>query len=291
MTRLLIAGAALWTVAIGQERPTFRAEANTVYIYATVQRNDGRLVTDLTRDDFEVFDNNRPQPITVFDNTPQRITVAVMFDMSRSMAGQYPRIRDAAVALVQALWPDDRARIGSFGMEVAISPLLTNDKPTLLRIIDEELWPGKNTPLWYGTEMAMKALEDEPGRRVVLLFTDGVDSTLLVPGNQGRTREMAERGAFMIYAVGLGGLFGGMSDEMKLFVAATGGGHFVVPKEDDLGKTFAQVVEELHHQYVIGFSPETLDGKSHKLTIKTRQPGMKVRGRKTYIAGKEPGAP
>ncbi len=105
-----------------QDRPTFRLAARTVYIYATVQGNDGHLVTDLARDDFEVFDNNQPQAITVFDNDPQKITVAVMFDMSNSMAAEHPRIRAAAIALVQALWPDDRARIGSFGMEVAISP-------------------------------------------------------------------------------------------------------------------------------------------------------------------------
>lgn len=99
MGRLVLVGAACCSLAIGgQDRPTFRATVRTVYIYATVQRDDGRLVPDLRREDFEVFDNNRRQPITVFDNTPQPITVAVMFDMSRSMAKQYPRIRGSAVA-------------------------------------------------------------------------------------------------------------------------------------------------------------------------------------------------
>ena len=290
MVRLVLAGVACCALSIEtQDRPTFRVSARTVYIYATVQGHDGRLVTDLTRDDFEIFDNDRLQPITVFDNTPQKITLAVMFDMSRSMAGQYPRIRDAAVALVHALWPEDRASIGSFGMEVSISPFLTSDKPTLLRVIDEELWPGHNTPLWHATEVALTALEPEPGRRVVLLFTDGKDSMFLVPGSYRRVRELAERGGYMIYAVGLASH--DLSDDMRDLAADTGGGHFLVRKEDDLGGTFAEVVEELHHQYVIGFSSDAMDGRSHKLTIRTKSPGMKVRGRKSYVASNEPGGP
>ena len=288
MVRLVVAGVAGCALFIGtQDRPTFRLAARTVYIYATVQGSDGRLVTDLARDDFEVFDNNNRQPITVFDNDPQKITVAVMFDMSNSMAAEHPRIRDAAIALVQALWPEDRARIGSFGMEVAISPFITSDKPTLLRVIDEELWPGWATPLWHATETAMKTLDEEPGRRVVLLFTDGDDSAFLVPGSLGQVRAHAERGAFMIYAAGLES--NGLTGDMRHLAADTGGGHFLVRDEDDLGKTFAQVVEELHHQYVIGFSTEATDGKSHTLTIRTKRAGTKVRGRRSYIASTDPG--
>ena len=117
-----------------QDRPTFKSTSRTVPVYATVQGKDGRLLPDLTRDDFQVFEDGKPRTITVFDNTPQKITVAVMFDMSNSMAREFTRIRDAAGAFVRALWPDDRARLGSFGLEVAISPLLTSDKPTLRRI-------------------------------------------------------------------------------------------------------------------------------------------------------------
>lgn len=289
MVRIAFVGVAYFVMALSaQDRPTFRLAARTVYIYATVQGDHGRLVTDLTRDDFEVLDDDRPQPITVFDNTPQPITVAVMFDMSRSMAGQYPRIRDAATAFVNALWPDDRARIGSFGMEVAISPFLTSDKATLRRIVDEELWPGHNTPLWYATEVAMTALDEEPGRRVVLLFTDGNDSYLLVPGSRKRTREMAEQGGFMVYAIGLKNY--GLSDEILDLASRTGGGHYLVRQDEDLGQAFARVVEELHHQYVIGFVTEKVDGRAHKLTVRTKAGGTKVRARKNYIASREPGA-
>ena len=282
MTRLLAAALALVLLA-QQDRPTFKSTSRTVHVYATVQGKDGRLVPNLTRDEFQIFEDGKPRPISVFDNTPQKITVAVMFDMSNSMAGELMRIRAAAGAFVKALGPDDRARLGSFGLEVAISPLLTSDKPTLLRIIDEELWPGGPTPLWYATNLAMTSLDEEQGRRVVLLFTDGDDSGFFVPGNRGEMRRHAERGGFMIYAIGLPGH--GLSEDMQTLADDTGGGRFLVGKDDDLGATFAQVVEELHHQYLIGFTTDLLDGKSHSLRVKTTRDGAKVRARQSYVAG------
>ena len=86
----------------------------------------------------------------------------------------------------------------------------------------------------------------------------------------------------MIYAIGLQGT--GLNGGMSGLAEDTGGGHFQVGKKDDLGRTFVQVVEELHHQYVIGFSPSVLDGRTHTLDVRTRIGGQKVRARKRYIA-------
>jgi VWFA-related protein len=283
MDRLVLAAlASIWVLAAAQEKPTFRSTSRTVPVYATVQNRDGRLVPDLTRGDFRVFEDGRERPIAVFDNTPQTITVAVLFDMSNSMAKLYAQIRQAAEAFVGALWADDRARIGSFGLEVAISPLLTSDKAVLRRVIDEELWPGGPTPLWYATDLAMTTLDREDGRRVVLLFTDGDDSHLFVPGTLRGTRRHAESGGYMIYAVGLPGR--DLSDEVRSLAEDTGGGYFAVRREDDPAAAFARVVEELHHQYVLGFASDLADGRSHSIDVKTTRGGMKVRARKSYVA-------
>ena len=283
---LVIACSAL--VVAAQERPTFRSSAPTVYVYATVQNRDGRLVTNLTRDDFEIEDDGRSRPVTVFAHEPQAITMALMFDMSNSMLPNFDRLREASKVFVKSLWPEDRVRIGSFGWEVAISPLLTNDKATLLRIVDEELWPGGPTPLWLAIRAAMGTLAKEPGRRVVLAFTDGGDAGIRGMGSVDLLRDIrtvAERGGFMIYAIGLEGT--GLSGEINDLAEDTGGGHFQVKRNEDLGATFAQVVEELHNQYLIGFSPQTLDGKAHTLTVKAKRSGLKVRARRGYVASVE----
>jgi VWFA-related protein len=282
MNRLVPLGIACCLVLSAQDKPTFRSTSRTVHVYATVQGRDGRLVPDLTRDEFRVFEDGREKPLTVFDNTPQAITVALMFDMSNSMARYLERIRLAGRAFVSALWADDRVRIGSFGLEVAISPLLTSDKTVLTRVLDEELWPGGPTPLWHATDLAMTSLDDEPGRRVVLLFTDGEDSGLFVPGKLGETRRHVERGGFMIYAIGLPGRE--LAGEVRVLADDSGGGHFVVRSEDDLGATFARVVEELHHQYVLGFASDLVDGRPHKIDVKISRAGAKVRARKTFVA-------
>jgi len=282
MDRLVLFGVVCGLVLAVQDKTTFRSTSRTVHVYATVQSDDGRLVPDLTRNEFRVFEDGHERPLTVFDNTPQAITVALMFDMSNSMARYLERIRQAGGAFVSALWAGDRVRIGSFGLEVAISPLLTSDKGVLTRILDEELWPGGPTPLWYATDLAMTTLDDEPGRRVVLLFTDGEDSGLFVPGKRGDTRRHVERGGFMIYAIGMPRR--AIADDLTSLADDSGGGHFLVRNEDDLSSTFARVVEELHHQYVLGFSSEIVDGKSHSIDVKISRQGAKVRARKSYVA-------
>jgi hypothetical protein len=150
------------------------------------------------------------------------------------------------------------------------------------------LWPGTVTPLWNAAEVAMMSLEAEAGRRVILLFTDGNDSGLFVPGSRNNTRRMAVRGGFMFYAVGLKGP--GLTDDLLNIVEESGGGHYLVRNEDDLGATFAGIVDELHHQYVIGFAMAAADGRTHKLTLRTRRPGTTVRGRSSYVAGIAPEA-
>ena len=280
---LLMTAAGAWQSVPGQR---FRSETATVYIYATVQGRDGRLVPNLQQSDFTVFDNGREQPITVFDNARQKITLALMFDMSTSMDKVQGRLRVAATAFVDALWPEDRVRIGSFSDEVALSPWLTDDKTILRRIVDEELWPGGGTPLWYALDAAMLSLDKEKGRRVVLTFTDGKNAGLPIGplvtfSSLDAVRDHADRGSYMIYAIGLQDA--GLARELTDLARETGGGHFVVGKRDDLAATFTRVVDELHHQYMIGFVQPEADGRTHDIRIATRT-GAEVRARTSYVA-------
>ena len=280
---LLLTAAGAWQSSGGQ---IFRSESATVYIYATVQGRDGRLVPNLQQSDFTIFDNGRPQPIAVFDNAPQKITLALMFDMSNSMDKVHGRLRTAATAFIDALWPGDRVRIGSFSDEVALSPWLTDDKTILRRIVAEELWPGGGTPLWFAIDAAMDSLDRESGRRVVLTFTDGKNAGLPIGplvkfSSLDIVSKHADRGGYMIYAIGLQDA--GLTRELTDLARETGGGHFVVGKRDDLSATFTRVVDELHHQYMIGFVQPEADGQTHDVRVATRI-GAEVRARTSYVA-------
>jgi VWFA-related protein len=160
-----------------QELQTFRSGVSAIPIYATVRNNDGSLVPDLTREDFEIKDNGVKRELTSFSREIVPITVTMMLDMSGSQEVGALWMRDGARAFVDAMLPVDRARIGTFGHEISISPRLTGDKQYLHRVLNEEIWPGGSTPLWESLDRAMTSLAGEPGRRVVLALTDGVDTT------------------------------------------------------------------------------------------------------------------
>ena len=189
-----------------QQVPRFRGGTDVVSIFATVVDEHGRLVPGLKRDDFEVFDNGVRQELTVFEDVAQPVTVVVMIDRSSSVEKLFGVVRDAATAFVANLLPADRARIGSFSGRVQIDPpSFTSDLTVLNDILAHKLQEAGPTPLWSATIAAIGALSAEPGRRVVLMFTDGQDSSSPLASNPtfGDVRARVETDDVMLYAIGL----------------------------------------------------------------------------------------
>src|SRR5260221_14677578 len=104
------------------QQPTFKTGSDLVRIFATVLDHDGRLVPRLTKDQFEVRDDGKPQPLTLFDNSPQPVRLIIMLDVSGSMEGNLQLLRDASDELFSRLRSDALARVGTFGHQVKISP-------------------------------------------------------------------------------------------------------------------------------------------------------------------------
>ena len=367
MTRVflavVIAAAVSAPVVPAAQDQTFRGGIHTVSVYASVLDRAGRLVTDLTKDDFEVYDDGRRQELGVFANVNQPITIVVMLDRSGSVSRHFALVRNAAAAFVDNLNDTDRARIGSFSNRVQVDPAgFTADKEELTRILHEELQNAGPTPLWNAAAVAMRALNQEPGRRVILMFTDGYDN----PGGDGpnttflEVRDRAQADEVMVYGIGLADDCGAANRMPSPFSSArfqarrpgrggpmrrppvgmgrpprppipmpiptipgrpgrfprpgepltrppasppadpcagsrpdpalrelaieSGGGYFELRDAEYLGSTFARVADELHQQYLLGFTAAALDGKIHTLDVRVRDAGMTVRARKTYLA-------
>jgi VWFA-related protein len=305
--------AALLTASLpAQQQPPFKTGIRTVAIYATVTDGQGRLVTDLTRDDFEVLEDNKPQPLTLFSADIQPISVVMMLDRSGSMKWNFRLVEVAAEQFVRRMLPDDKARIGSFADRVQIDPQeFTSDQDELIRVLRGELQPAGPTPLWNAVSASMTALSHQEGRRVVLVFTDGHDNPANMRFTNSNVMEVMTRGQredVMVYAIGLesrtppgrGGMRGSMGGfgggnplgverpdpGLPMVAGETGGGYFELRRADDLASTFTRVAEELHKQYALGFEPTKLDGKSHKLKVRVKKPGTTVRARKSYVASK-----
>jgi VWFA-related protein len=299
-------------VTHAQQAPTFSTGNKTVAVYATVTNAEGRLVPDLGRDQFTVEDNNKKQDLTLFANDVQPITVVMLLDRSGSMRANFELVAKAAESFVDTMIPGDKARIGSFSNRIQIDPRdFTSDHDELHHILQTELQEEGPTPLWNAINVGITALLHVQGRRVILVFTDGVDQ----PGNMSNMNsslkdvmKRAEEEDVMVYAIGLagqngpnahgggygghpgGGSRGGFDDHpdegLPKIAAATGGGYFELTRTADMGSTFKRVADELHHQYALGFAPQNLDGKMHQLAVKVGAADMIVRARRSYLAKK-----
>lgn len=290
-TLAVVAAFVLLSAAPGAQR--IKVSTQTVPIYATVTDSDRRLVADLQQEDFEVYDNGKLQVLTNFDNQVTPFTAVVMLDTSGSMTLNLDLVKSAAEEFVIRMLPQDKAKVGAFNDKIQVLPRnepFTNDRDRLIRLLKNDLDFGYPTRLWDAVDESISQLEPLEGRRVVLIFTDGDDTGS--KASNGEVLERARQKDIMVYAVGLQSeYFNGQSRtrtrpdrRLKGIAEETGGGYFELSKKDDLGPTFTRVAQELHSQYVLGFSPATLDGKVHKLEVKVKRAGMTVRGRKSYLA-------
>jgi Ca-activated chloride channel family protein len=277
-----------------QDPQKFRVSTNTVAMYATVTDSDKRLVADLVESDFEIYDNGKLQTITSFDNKPLPITVVVMLDTSGSMTVALDLVKRAAEEFLMRLLPEDQGMVGAFNDKIQFLPDgFTSDRDHLIRSL-KDLDFGYPTRLYDAVNQSMAQLKGIPGRRVVLVFTDGDDNASKVGSGDVTDRARVEE--VMVYSIGLETTyFNGQQRVrsspdrgLKRLSEETGGGFFLLKKTDELGPTFTRVAQELHSQYVLGFSPQVLDGKVHKLELKIKQkPGMTARARKSYVATSE----
>ena len=272
------------------QTPLFRSGTELVDLYVTVTDDAGRLVPNLLREDFTIFDDQKPQELSLFDNDVRPISVVVMLDTSISTTNVMDLITGGAEQFLIRMLPEDRARVGAFNDKIDIAPAgFIGDRDAL---IDElaSLDFGNDTRLHDAIAASLDALLGTEGRKVVLVLTDGQDSASHIGWKDVLKRAVAED--VMIYTIGLEvEYFNGArylrtrpDRSLRRLAEETGGGYFELGETDDLGSTFTRVSQELHSQYVLGFVPPVRDGKTHALEVRVKGRGMIARARRSYIA-------
>ena len=285
--------AAIALLALPAAAQRLKVTTQTVPLFITVTDDEKRLVTDLTQEDFEIYDNGKQQPITTFSNEQLPITAIVMLDTSGSMTMNLDLVKAAAEQFIIRLLPFDRAKVGAFNDKIQILPEdepFLADRDRLIRILRHELDFGYPTRLYDAVDQSVAALRNIEGRRVVIVFTDGDDTSSRL--GRGDVLERARIEDVVIYGVGLeSDYFNGQQRVrtrpdrgLKNLAEETGGGFFDLKKKDELGAAFTRIAQELRSQYIIGFSPPVNDGKVHKLEVKVRRPSVTTRARKSYVA-------
>jgi Ca-activated chloride channel family protein len=289
-----LAGVALLTVglSVAAQEPTFRSGSRVVPSYVTVVDANNRLVTDLTKEDFEVLDNGKPQEITIFDNEVRPFTAVVMLDTSVSMTDRLKDLYAGAEQFLLRLLPQDKAKVGAFNDKIEYASDFSSNKNSLISGL-KHLDFGNQTRLYDSVHSSLDELEKVEGRKVILLFTDGADFGSRL--SSGKALERARENEVMIYGIGLETeFFNGQSvvrskpdSILNRFANETGGGFFDLKKDADLNTSFTRIAQELRSQYLLGFNPAALDGKVHKLDVRVKRTGLKSRSRRSYVASAE----
>jgi len=154
----------------------------------------------------------------------------------------------------------------------------------------KELDYGNSTRLYDAIDQSLDKLAAVEGRRVIVVLTDGDDTAS--KAGQGDVLSRATQDEVMIYGIGLeSDYFNGVRQVrtspdrvLRKIADETGGGYYLLKATADLNTTFTRIAQELHSQYVLGFTPTVLDGKIHKVMVNVKRPGMKARARKSYVA-------
>ena len=289
----LAASALFAAAAQAPQPPTFKTGTQLVSLFVTVADAQKRLVPDLKQEEFEVFDNDKPQAITYFDNSVHPINVVMMLDTSGSMTLTIDLLKQAAEQFLIRLLPDDKAKVGAFNDKIQLSARFTNNRDELISAARDVDF-GNGTRLWDAVGASLDELKEVEGRRVILVFTDGDDTASKT--SLGSVIDRARADEVMIYAIGLESKYMGPNGRMirtrpdrglRRIADETGGGYFELERSADLAPTFTRVAQELHSQYVIGFPPQQLDGRVHKLAVKLKQAGLTARARRSYVAAAE----
>ena len=289
---LAFAFVVLTGAAVVAQQATFKSGTSIVAVLSTVTDGQGRLVPNLDRDQFTILDNGKPQEITFFQNETQPFSVVVMLDFSFSMTSHLDLLKAATEQFILRMLPDDKGQVGAFSDKIEFSGTFTSDRDDLIGAL-RDLQFGNPTRLYDAIDASIDMLEEVPGRKIVLVFTDGDDTASRK--DQGDVLDRARELEVMIYAIGLEAeFFNGQRMQrsrpdrgLRKLSEETGGGYFELKKTDDLAPTFTRVAQELHSLYALGFTPAVFDGKEHKLDVRVKTPGAVARARKSYIASED----
>lgn len=268
-------------------------DVTRVNLLFTVTDKKGRFVNDLKKEDFEVRENKKVQDILEFtaeSDLPLRL--AILVDTSNSVRDRFRFIQEAAIDFIHAaVRPgQDKAAVMSFDSQATLAVTLS-DRISDMDSAVERMRPGGGTALYDAVYLsAQELMREQPRdkfRRAIVVLSDGEDSLSYYSREQAL--EMAQKADLVIYTISTNVLRGqtGGDKVLKRFAEETGGDSFFPFKVEDMQQSFANIANELRHQYNLLYRPNPLvaDGKYHPIEVRVRlSKDLLVRARKGYYA-------
>ena len=310
-----------------EDSEIIKVETNLVMLPVSVLDRDERFISNLDQQDFQIFDNGVQQKIEYFQSVESPFTIILLIDVSPSTQYHIDEIQDAAIGFINQLRPEDKVMVVSFDENVHVLSPITNDRKVLEEAILQTDFGG-GTSLFEAVDFVInRELKQIEGRKAVVLFTDGVDTTSYRASYQTTVHDAQETDA-LIYPIrydtyrppqpqqtqqeqqqqGVGGssrtsvtiggrnvLLGPASREEHeagkryLEELARNSGGRTVEVLNNLSGAFSKIADELRRQYSIGYYPEKTGPKGERRQIRVRvmRQNVVVRTKSGYIVGAE----
>lgn len=270
-----------------------RVSSNLVAVPTTVLDARGIALTNLRLEDFELIVDGQPKPISDISRADTPVRMAMLFDNSGSLMESRDFEKRAAVRFFRnVMRPVDQAAIYSVATEIQLSQPMTSDVIRLQQTIESFAKPDGATSLYDAIFMALNYLKPYSGRRVIVIVSDGRDTTSHYDHDFDSTLQKLLADECQVYVVQTGVYDNAnvrdlaAERRMQEFSAQTGGAAYIPRTVDDLDSAFAQISADLAQQYILSYYPDAdkRDGRYHQLAVRVKTPpNTRVRARKGFL--------
>jgi Ca-activated chloride channel family protein len=287
-----------------------RVDTNLVSIPVSVMDRSGKFITDLRREDFRVYENGIEQQVAFFAPVEQPFTVVLLLDTSPSTRFRLKDIQDAAIAFIDQLRPEDKAVGVTFNSQLRVLNRMMRDREGLRKAI-RNISIASGTYLYATVDVMLNRLFRRiPGRKALVIFTDGVD-TLFIPPHDTQRRATfnsnmrdAEESDVLIYPVqyntlddmrrmyredypeGLRAEYEVAGKYLMGLANKTGGRHYRADSLEALKQSFASIAEELRRQYSLSYYPKETSsvGQERKIKVRVNRENVVVKAKESYTS-------
>jgi VWFA-related protein len=288
---------AVAAIALAQEEPIIKVDTRLVVLHATVVDKSGKLVNNLPKDSFKVFENGKEQNIKIFKREDVPVSMGILIDDSGSMRDKRAKVAAAAMGLVKASNPNDEVFVVNFNDEAYLDVPFTADQTKMeegLSRIDSRGGTAMRDAIGMSLDyMKSKGKKD---KKVLFIVTDGNDTA----SNETleRTVQRVRQSEVLVYSIAL------LNEEepreakkaqraLKALAEASGGSVYYPKELAEVEPLALRVAQEIRNQYIIAYTPviQDLDGSFRQIKVTVNGPGRpQVRTRNGYYATPAQGA-
>lgn len=270
--------------APGDEATSFHVDASLVEVYASVFDSHDNPLPNLTRDRFQIFDGGQPQHIAYFEGSQDKVSCAVMLDVTGSMEAFLPKLKNAVVRFVDELRDEEEVGLYTFTTSLRLVQPYTSDKKSLKQAVLRTRAAG-GTALFDAVSNVTRELEMRKGKKALILFTDGADNASTL--NAFGASRQARLSGVPIYTIAEGEALGDhtLLKTLEDLATRSGGLPFHLNSADKIDEIFSSIVRNLSHTYLVAWKLPENAGQSWrpiKLVVSGER-DARIRARQGYF--------